>query len=93
MTREEKLRAIEELEEFMVIDDWSFVYMPDLHEILQKIVDDFKDELGLDKDKLYIAEDYQQGGYVDEEELFEKVFPESLKKDSPQNDFSCIIPW
>lgn len=92
MTVEEKLRAIEELEEFMVIDDWSFVYMPDLNEILQKIVDDFKDELGLDKDKLYIAEDYQQGGYVDEEELFEKIFPESLKEDSSQNDFSCIIP-
>jgi hypothetical protein len=87
MTVEEKLRAIKELEEFMVIDDWSFVYMPDLHETLQKIVDNFKDELGLDKDKLYIAEDYQQGGYVDEEELFEAV------KDSLQNDFSCIIPW
>lgn len=36
MTREE---AIKQMEEFMVIDDWSLVYLPDLHDALELAVE------------------------------------------------------
>lgn len=41
MTREE---AIKQIEEFMVIDDWSLVYLPDLHEALETAIEALKEQ-------------------------------------------------
>lgn len=41
MTREE---AINLIEEFMVIDDWSLVYLPDLHDALELAIEALKTE-------------------------------------------------
>lgn len=41
MTREE---AIDYIAEFMVIDDWSLVYMPRLHEALIVAIDALKED-------------------------------------------------
>ena len=40
MTREE---AIKQMEEFMVIDDWSLVYLPDLHDALDMAIEALKE--------------------------------------------------
>lgn len=41
MTREE---AINQIEEFMVIDDWSLVYMPQLHDALEIAIEALEKE-------------------------------------------------
>lgn len=41
MTREE---AIKQMEEFMVIDDWSLVYLPDLHDALELAIEALKEQ-------------------------------------------------
>lgn len=48
MTREE---AIKQMEEFMVIDDWSLVYLPDLHDAL---------ELAIEASREMSVEEYRQ---------------------------------
>lgn len=53
MTREE---AIKQMEEFMVIDDWSLVYLPDLHDALELAIEALTENESLAKTVIEASE-------------------------------------
>lgn len=53
MTREE---AIKQMEEFMVIDDWSLVYLPDLHDALELAIEALTENESLAKSVIEASE-------------------------------------
>lgn len=67
MIKEEKLRRIEIIEDFLFIDDWSWQYS-DIDEVLQDILDEYKEDLGIKKEVTFTLEDC--------EELTKKIFEE-----------------
>ena len=67
MTTEEKFRRIEIIEDFLFIDDWSWQYS-DIDEVLQDILNEYKEDLGIKEETTFTPEDC--------EELTKKIFDE-----------------
>lgn len=67
MIKEEKLRRIEIIEDFLFIDDWSWQYS-DIDEVLQNILNEYKEDLGIKEETTFTPEDC--------EELTKKIFGE-----------------
>ena len=56
--------AINQIEEFMVIDDWSLVYMPQLHEALGVAIEALKEQSKWAYLKEHITELRDANGYA-----------------------------
>ncbi len=66
MTKEEKLRRIDIIEEFLFIDDWSWQYS-DIDEVLQDILNEYKEDLDIKEEEVTLTPE-------DCEELTKEIF-------------------